>query len=154
MISSLTQGLRIFGVAVIGLLGVGVVVAIFLSFVLPNDDFCGESQIAESVAPGGKVKAVVFSRDCGATTEFNSHVALIPSDSSLSTESKSFLGVRAFFSADCNNGRAPAGTGGGPEVRIRWVSDTRIEIQHHNAVRIIQAASSSKGVVVDYLPFQ
>ncbi len=114
-------------------------------------DSCATTVIDQVASPSGKLKAVVFQIDCGATTDFNSHVAIVPSDRDVSQKDSL---PKSFFVVDGNHGRAPAGKGGGPEVRINWVSDTRLEIQHHDLVRIISAKASSKGVQVDFRTFR
>jgi hypothetical protein len=114
-------------------------------------DMCATTVIDQIASPSGKLKAVLFQNDCGATTDFNSHVAIVPGDKDVSQKDSL---PNSFFAADGNHGRAPAGKGGGPEVRINWVSDTRLEIQHYDLVRIIRADASSKGVQINYRTFR
>ncbi len=128
---------------------------IFLLFIETIDDantgsegLCGENIIDEISSPGDNLKAVIFSRDCGAATDFNTHIVIIPNKSSLSN-----LPLRkrpSVFSADCNHGKAPSGRGGGPEVKLSWISNSRIEIQYHKLARVHLQRSMSKGVSVQY----
>jgi hypothetical protein len=54
-----------------------------LSVVLSGCDLC-ENEISQSViSPSGKMKAVVFSRNCGATTGANTQVSIIPASGML-----------------------------------------------------------------------
>lgn len=115
---------------------------------------CAETVIAEIPSPSGKMKALIYQIDCGATSDFNTHVSVMPHDSSLAQESKRFFGGGSFFLADGNHGKAPAGPGGGPEVRLRWVSDGEIEIQHHDLARVIRKNASADGVTIKYSSFQ
>ncbi len=49
-------------------------------------DMCG-NEVKQTVAsPSGKLAAVVFSRDCGATTGFSTQVSIIPLGRSLPNE--------------------------------------------------------------------
>jgi hypothetical protein len=111
---------------------------------------CSTTVIDEVASPNRKLKAILFQIDCGATTGLNSHVAIVPSDKDVSDKgslSESFLAV------DGNHGHAPAGKGGGPEVRMNWMSDTRLEIKYHDLARIIRAQASSKGIEISYHTF-
>lgn len=110
-------------------------------------DMCPTTIIDQVASSNGKIKAVLFQIDCGATTDFNSHVAIVPSNTD--TSQKNSL-PKSFFAADGNHGRAPAGNGGGPEVRLRWQADNLLELQHHNLVRVIRADAKSEGVTIDY----
>jgi|CXWL01.1.fsa_nt_gi hypothetical protein len=128
-------------------------VAFFIGFAMLiyhfTSDLCAETVVNQILSPNGKLKGVIFQRDCGATTDFNVHVAIIPSDSTFSKESV----VETLFSADTNHGRAPRGDSGGPEIQFQWISDKRIEIQYHNFVRIIRAKSRYRGGDIDYRTF-
>jgi len=114
-------------------------------------DMCATTVIDQLPSPSGKLKAVVFQIDCGATTGFNSHVSIVPADTD--TSKKNSL-PQSFFAVDGNHGQAPAGKGGGPEVLISWKGDDHLEIQHHNLVRVIRTESKSKGVAIDYTTFR
>jgi|GEM_PF-513205 len=118
-----------------------------------TSDMCADTLIGESPSPNGKLKAVLFQTDCGATTDFNSHVAIMPINSSLSDDTPGFFGNKSFFAADTNHGQAPAGKSRGPEVRLRWGSDTILEIAYHDLARVIRAEKTSKGVSIDYHTF-
>lgn len=73
----------------------------FIAFVVllgqSTSDMCADTLISETPSPSGKLKAVLFQVDCGATTGFNSHVAIMPSNSSLSSESQGIFGSRSFL---------------------------------------------------------
>jgi hypothetical protein len=118
-----------------------------------TSDMCADTLIGESPSPNGKLKAVLFQIDCGATTGFNSHVAIIPINSSLPEGTHQFFGNRSFFAADTNHGKAPAGKGRGPEVQLRWGSDAILEIAYHDLARVIRAEKTSKGIRIDYHTF-
>lgn len=111
-------------------------------------DMCGVNLFRETPSPNGKLKAVLFQIDCGATTGFNSHVAIMPSNVSLSSNTKSF------FAADRNGGKAPDGEGGGPEVQVNWVSDVKLDIQYHEFARIFENEKTSEGVSIVYHTFR
>lgn len=111
-------------------------------------DICGVNLLRETPSPNGKLKAVLFQIDCGATTTgFNSHVAIMPSNLALSSNTVSF------FAADRNGGKAPDGEGGGPEVQVNWVSDVQLKIQYHELARIFHNEKTSEGVNIVYHTF-
>ena len=111
------------------------------------DGMCGNEVLAEYPSPNGRLKAVVFERSCGATTGFSTQVSILSASSSLENEGGNL------FSADTDHRRAPAGKGGGPEIRFRWVSDTTAELQHHQFARVFRANASVKGAQVTYASF-
>lgn len=114
-------------------------------------DMCATTVIDQVASPSGKYKAVIFQIDCGATSDFNSQVAIVPENKD-STEKDAL--PKSFFVADRDHGRAPEGKEHGPEVRLNWLSDSRLEIQHHELARILRAERSLKGVAIDYRTFR
>ena len=112
------------------------------AFIHAADTMCG-SEILHSVAsPDGKNKAVIFQRDCGATTDFSTQVSLLPSSSTLGNEAGNA------FIADTNHGAAPSGEGGGPTLGVRWLSPSSIMISHHPSARIFRAPDDVAGIRV------
>src|SRR6266550_3254126 len=71
---------------------------------------CGNELLKEVASPNGRMKAVVFQRDCGATTGFSTQVSVFRRDQRLPNEGGNL------FAADTNHGAAPSGQGGGPVV--------------------------------------
>ena len=113
-------------------------------------DMCATTVIDQVASPNGKLKAVEFQIDCGATSDFNSQVAIVPGNKDVSQKDSL---PKSFFVADRDHGRAPEGKDRGPELRLKWLSDSRLEIQHHEFARVIRAEKTSKGVTIDYLTF-
>jgi hypothetical protein len=50
------------------------------------EDLCGNTIVATELSPDRKLKAVLFERNCGATTGFSSQVSVLPSDRDLPNE--------------------------------------------------------------------
>lgn len=109
-------------------------------------DMYANTVILEAVAPDQKFKAVVFERDCGATTDFSTQVSILSAADVLSNESGNV------FVADADHGRAPRGPGGGPDIRVSWRSDQRLRIAHHPSVRIFKSEPLKNGIEVEYVP--
>ena len=138
----------ILGLLTVAIVTIGGCVALLDHFF---SDMCATTVINQVASPSGKLKAVVFQIDCGAASDFNSQVAIVPGNKVIS--GKDAL-PKSFFAADRDHGRAPEGKEHGPEVRLNWLSDSRLEIQHHELARIIRADNTSKGVTVDYRTFR
>ncbi|MEN6620315.1 MAG: DUF5412 family protein [Smithella sp.] len=117
-------------------------------FIRSLPDLCGNEILTEVNSPNGKLKAITYERNCGATTAFSTHVAILPRNSNLEKDGKTIL------AADTARGKAPAGRGGGPEVRIHWLSDTSLEVQYHQLAHVRLSKKTSMGVQVFYCTFQ
>jgi hypothetical protein len=117
-------------------------------FVSRLPDLCANTVLIEYPSPSGQLKAVIFDRDCGATTDFSTQVSMLPASSSLENEGGNI------FSADTDHRQAPSWKNGGPEVRFRWVSDKSAVLQYHQFARVVRANSNAKGVQVAYSTFQ
>ena len=127
---------------------VGGILAV-LDYLLP--DMCATTAFDEISSPNKKLKAVVFNIDCGATTDFNTHVAIVQASfDTFNTESF----PKSFFVADKNHGQAPAGITQGPEVRLIWESDKILHLQHHQLARVFRSENEQKGVTIKYQTFQ
>lgn len=65
----------------------GVLVALFAAYqvlmYVAFSDMCGNDIWAEYPSPNGQLKAVVFQRDCGATTGFSTQVTILEADNDL-----------------------------------------------------------------------
>lgn len=113
-----------------------------------TQDLCANSILTESVAPGGRIKAVVFGRDCGATTDFSTQVSILSATESLPNEAGNI------FVADRDHGKAPGGPGGGPGIRVTWLSDQQLRIEHHSLAHIFKSEPLRKNVKVEYASFK
>lgn len=94
---------------------------------------CANSAIAEYPAPGGRLKAVVFERDCGATTGYSTQVSILGIGASLPN------GAGNVFVADYAGG-----------VRVDWRSDTNLRIEHHANARLFKSEAKFENVAVEY----
>nr|WP_315228061.1 hypothetical protein [uncultured Limnohabitans sp.] len=115
------------------------------------DNMCEYSVIEQIPSPSGKWNAVVFQIDCGATTDFNSHVSIVAAD--VDTFTKNSM-PQSFFAIDSNHGLAPQSKNGAPDVRITWKDEHTLEVQHHRFARLIRAETKFKEVHVKYITFR
>lgn len=75
-------------------------------------DLCAVDIIATRVSPNGRMTAVIFQKDCGATTAYSTQVALIPAGKRFSAENYPiFLVISGTYPPD-----------------LKWVSDLEIEV--------------------------
>jgi len=111
-------------------------------------DLCGNERLAEYPSPDGMANVVVFERDCGATTSFSTQASLVP----IGTGTPS--GGGNFFVADTNHGIAPAGRGGGPELRVRWIDAAHLELSYHVNARVFRSATALGAISISYTTFR
>lgn len=105
---------------------------------------CGNRLLADYPAPDGRMKVVVFGRDCGATTGFTTQASVVGIDAPLTNDAGNTLIV------DDNHGACPPGAGGGPELRIRWAAADRVVIAHPLEARVFRAETSHDSVTIQY----
>jgi hypothetical protein len=104
-----------------------------VSISLSGCDPCG-NEISQTVtSPSGKLKAVVFNRNCGATTGFNTQVSIIPSSETLPGDAGNTLIL---------NGTVP--------LKIEWRSDSALRLSGLGAAKIFLQSPSAVGVSVSY----
>lgn len=109
-------------IAVLGAAGILVAVMALGFAVLKLGDsltsgLCDNKVISESVSPDGYLKAVVFSRDCGATTGYSTQVSIIKNIDSLPNE----VG-NVFVNSEKEHGR----------VSVTWSQDGRLLISYES----------------------
>ncbi len=105
---------------------------------------CENELVGEHPSPDGQYKAVLFVRDCGATTGFSTQVSLLRSNEQVKS------GSGNLFIADTDHGKVPSNLKGGLEVRIGWKGSKDIYIVHHENARVFKAEKIFNGINVDY----
>lgn len=104
---------------------------------------CENSVVSASRAPTGALKAVLFQRDCGATTSFSSQVSVTGAE-------EAPAGPGNVFVADTGHGAADAASWGGPWVEPRWLSPRKLLIRYDAKARVFTQSASVSGVSVSY----
>jgi hypothetical protein len=107
-------------------------------------DLCGNTPISEIPSPSRQVKAIVFDRDCGATTDFVTHVSILATGHRSDDVGNTFI-------ADADHGNAPRGKDGGPVVLVHWIDAQTLEIRYHPKTRIYKQERRENGVTVHYV---
>ena len=102
--------MRRFAIILAGLGILILVVACPLLF-LSSSGPCANEIVSESLSPNGKLKAVIFTRNCGATTALSRQVSIISGSKDLANHAGN-----VFISADA------------PTLGIRWIDDQNLTI--------------------------
>ena len=97
------------------------------------DAGCVNEPTFAQASPSGVYRAVVFNRNCGATTGFNTQVSIIKS---------SDVSLNAGGNALILDGTIP--------LSIRWSSDARVSITGASGAKIFKQERSVAGVEVAY----
>ncbi len=107
---------------------------------------CSNKIVAEVLSPDAGTMAVVFARDCGATTGFSTHVSVV------AAHDHEPEGVGNVFVSDDNHGAAGLRTDNTLDVSVRWLSNTRMLIRYPARARVFVKNTQVRGVVIDYEP--
>ena len=105
-------------------------------------DLCGNKVIREAASPDSDLKAVVFERDCGATTAFSTQISILDAGDELSGSANTFV---------IDQGQLLDGWNG-PWASVKWVGPRSLEIRYDATARAFEQDSSVNGVAVSYVP--
>lgn len=100
-----------------GIVVVGVSLAIVGLFFYATRDLCGNEVYSEDLSPDKEHKVVVFQRDCGATTGYSTQVSIIDSSDNLKNESGNIYIIDG-HPKDVSPG-------------ARWISNTELRIERN-----------------------
>jgi hypothetical protein len=96
-------------------------------------EICGNEVIKTVVSPSGTLKAIIFSRNCGATTGFNTQVSVLPANESLTKDAGNIFII---------NGSAP--------INLKWESDLVLRISGIGSAHPVKQGKLISGVEVIY----
>lgn len=135
---------KIVGYAVAVVSGFAVIAAAVIWQLIPN--LCDNVILTESISPNGQLKAVVFSRGCGATSGFSTQMSLLRASDVLPNENGKL------FVADTDHGQAPSAENGGLALNVRWIGDDQLRVEYPVLARVFKSEPSSQGVGLEYAP--
>jgi hypothetical protein len=104
---------------------------------------CNNDEQFRIASPDATLEAVIFQRDCGATTGFSTQISIVTKGSKLPSSAGNL------FVADRDHGRAPAASWGGPEVEVEWAGKRTVRVVTHRDARVFHkkpAISISTGI--------
>lgn len=106
------------------------------------DASCQNTIVSDITAPGSRLRAVMFDRSCGATTDSSTQVALlIPGQKPEGGN---------IFVADADHGAAARGGWGGPWARLRWDGPHKLNIDYARHTRVFMARRQFMSVHTDF----
>ena len=96
-------------------------------------------------SPDGRWEAVLFERDCGATTDFATHVSLLSAGAKLPNKAGNV------FTADSDHGQAPLVAGNVISVSIKWAGRDSLEIRYDRRARVFSREPKVQGISIVYV---
>ena len=118
---------------IVGVSLIALPVAALLWFFAFPSDLCANDNLRETLSPNGALKAVLFRRDCGATTSYSTQLSILPASRKLPNEAGNVFVV-----------------GGEPSVVVRWLDDTHLNISVGLATTAFKHLSTFNGVQIHY----
>ena len=106
-------------------------------------DLCGNKVVSRVDAPDGRHTAVMFQRDCGATTGFSTQISVLD-------VGEKVAGGGNAFSADGDHGAASTGDWGGPWAEMKWIDSNHLLVRFADKSRIFRQDGDIGGVKVSY----
>ena len=106
-------------------------------------NLCDNKPIKSLQSPGEARSAVLFMRECGATTDFTTQVSVLSPWWPYSTIGNAFV-------ADADHGKAERASWGGPWADISWQSPTHLVITYDARSRVFEKRENVRGVRISY----
>jgi hypothetical protein len=117
-----------------------VVASVFaFAWLIIDTSLCNNDVYEEIASPSGTYKAVIFERNCGATTDFSYQVSILKADKSLSQSDGGNV-----FIADSNHGAVEV------NVRVRWIDNTVLEVRYPARSRVFEKNDRIGDVTIRY----
>lgn len=128
--------------------GCRILVSLVLLTVLgcnPMSETCSNSVLKQIVSPDKKYKAIIFTRDCGATTGFSTQLSLVNYESTLENERGNVLII-----SDKADG--PSFENGGAEVQASWNNEKELVIFYNTSVETFAKQTKFENLKITYSP--
>ena len=106
-------------------------------------DSCANTLISRADSPDGQHTAVLFQRDCGATTGFSTQVSVLNRGIELTGSGNSFR-------ADDDHGAAAVCAWGGPWAEVRWLAPDHLRVRYAAKSRLFKQEEEVSGVSISY----
>ena len=104
---------------------------------------CQNTVVSRSPSPDGTRVAVLFQRDCGATTGFSTQISILDANDKPSGGGNAFV-------ADDDHGAARVGDWEGSWAEMKWLSPERLRIRYATKSRVFKQKGSVSGVSISY----
>ena len=109
------------------------------------DNFCGNKIIKEIASPDKDYSAIMFVRDCGATTGYSTQVSIVEYGDKLENTIGNILVMSD----------KPSGAifeNGGAMVEIAWNANNELNISYDKACEVFKNKSHLDGIKINYTP--
>jgi hypothetical protein len=106
-------------------------------------DTCNNEVQRAVDAPDGARTAILFQRDCGATTDFSTQVSIVqPGDKP--------SGGGNVFVADTNRDAAERAAWGGPWAEVTWLTPQHLLVRYNGRARVFKRVGEMSAVRVSF----
>jgi hypothetical protein len=105
---------------------------------------CGNRIAQEIPSPDGRWKAVIYERDCGATTDFSTQISIVKRQDDVGDENGNV------FIADSDDGSVPVSGLGVLAVDVTWTPSGTLTVHYPQKARVFRKESHAAGVSVSY----
>ncbi|MFN8663502.1 MAG: hypothetical protein U0075_16545 [Thermomicrobiales bacterium] len=102
---------------------------------------CGSTEITRLTSPNGHHDAVLFEHNCGATTDFATHVSVLPAGAPLGNDAGNA------FAAEADD-PGPRARWGGPSVDVAWAGDDVLAIRYGTEAGVLHHSPVVEGVAI------
>jgi hypothetical protein len=106
-------------------------------------DACQNTVASRSPSPDGRLTAILFQRDCGATTGFSTQISILSPDDKVSVAGNAFR-------ADDGHGAARIGHWGGSWAEMKWLSPDHLLVRYDAKSRLFMQDEEVSGVRITY----
>lgn len=121
----------------------GIVPLVVLLICAGCSDACKNSIASRILSPDGSHAAVLFQRDCGATTGFSTQISVLGNREDPGTGGN-------IFRADDDHGAARTGSWGGPWADMEWLAPDHLLIRYAAQSRIFVQEREKGGIKIEY----
>ena len=104
-------------------------------------DLCANRVVRSVISPDGRHAAVLFERNCGATTGFSTQLSILRPGEAPTDGGNVFIATA---------GTSRPAAWGGPEVEVRWLGPDRLEVGYPGGAEIFKRAAERDGVRLVY----
>lgn len=131
-------------VVVIGFVGC----VYFLNNIFSVRKMCGSEGSYQLIAPDGQYRATLFEFDCGATTDFGTHIAV--QSSSRKFDPFDVRDSELVLAADSDHNKAGIDINGMLHLRARWIDTRHLSIELPSNARVFRQQTQSGPVTISF----
>ena len=104
---------------------------------------CSNETVASLKSPDGKHRAILFMRECGATTDYTTQVSIVAS-------TWPYHDIGNVFVADAYARDAKRGSWGGPWAEAAWISPQQLLVTYDARSRVFTQNAKVRGIHITY----